>query len=476
MSSEPSADGTLSPKQMYSIARDMIPCEEKKFELAHLRALLLHSLVLIGQGANLSAWMLVGTATRLALHMRETGELFARSNTPIDSVWPGGARAFAACFVLDTMTSACLGQPTFIKAESQELIASLESLVGASRPELWAPIVGFSSDHVNADESQHISIQPLQTFHQLIRFMLILSTSMDASRHGGGGASRKTPEDLVKCLDPEYAFCNTVVFGSAPPVPSAFLLQAIFLACTIYLVRSYRSSLLSSFMEGVESGVSEFGRCASSPFVVCLLGIVQRCGHLDRMHEAERSKWQSTLDSLKALWTQNSVEQSNYIPSNSHTATTVQHLSPNVVQLSPAAFSSVNYNGSHGIITPAQTDSGYNILRADDSSTRPQTYTYEGHGFPMYPPSRSPGNPNPMVSASSTLPFQPSAGSDQAAVYQPDAVAAAGQAVDYDAMLDELGSIDYPDGLDMDPQFMTNLGFAPGCDLGEIFQGDFGLQ
>gem|GEM_PF-6020062 len=43
-----------------------------------------------------------------------------------------------------------------------------------------------------------------------------------------------------------------------------------------------------------------------------------------------------------------------------------------------------------------------------------------------------------------------------------------------DAILDELGTIDYTDGIGMDPQFMVNLGFAPGCDLGEMFQGDFG--
>jgi hypothetical protein len=48
------------------------------------------------------------------------------------------------------------------------------------------------------------------------------------------------------------------------------------------------------------------------------------------------------------------------------------------------------------------------------------------------------------------------------------------QGIDYDAILEELGSIDCMDGLDMDPQFMTNLGFAPGCDLGEILQSEFG--
>ncbi len=35
--------------------------------------------------------------------------------------------------------------------------------------------------------------------------------------------------------------------------------------------------------------------------------------------------------------------------------------------------------------------------------------------------------------------------------------------IDYDAMLEELGSIDYTDNVELDAQFMANLGFAPGC-------------
>jgi hypothetical protein len=63
----PASEQRLSPQRIYFIARNMMPSEERRFELPHLRALLLHSMVLIGQGAALAAWMLVGTAVRLAL-------------------------------------------------------------------------------------------------------------------------------------------------------------------------------------------------------------------------------------------------------------------------------------------------------------------------------------------------------------------------------------------------------------------------
>jgi hypothetical protein len=48
--------------------------------------------------------------------------------------------------------------------------------------------------------------------------------------------------------------------------------------------------------------------------------------------------------------------------------------------------------------------------------------------------------------------------------------------LDYDALLDDLASIDYTDRVDadMEPQFMANLGFAPGCDIPEILAREFG--
>ncbi|RYP66880.1 hypothetical protein DL769_005912 [Monosporascus sp. CRB-8-3] len=45
--------------------------------------------------------------------------------------------------------------------------------------------------------------------------------------------------------------------------------------------------------------------------------------------------------------------------------------------------------------------------------------------------------------------------------------------VDYDALLDELASLDYVDSMDPDPQFMANLGFGPGCETQDMLRWDF---
>ncbi|GJD04984.1 quinic acid utilization activator [Colletotrichum higginsianum] len=46
--------------------------------------------------------------------------------------------------------------------------------------------------------------------------------------------------------------------------------------------------------------------------------------------------------------------------------------------------------------------------------------------------------------------------------------------VDYDAIMDELASIDCTDSMESDPQFMANLGFAPGSDLTDMLRGEYG--
>ena len=49
-----------------------------------------------------------------------------------------------------------------------------------------------------------------------------------------------------------------------------------------------------------------------------------------------------------------------------------------------------------------------------------------------------------------------------------------GHSPDYDALLDDLAAIERVDAVDLDTQFMTNLGFAPGCDINEILTRNFG--
>jgi hypothetical protein len=306
------APSPLTPRNIYSIARNMMPSEEKRFELPHLRALLLHSLVLMGQGSGLAAWMLIGTALRLALHLRETGDLYAGDD---GSTASPGTRAFAASLVLNTFASAYLGQQTFLSVDTQELSAAIDAMGQAGEAEPWTPIFGSGPP---------AEVNPLQNFRQLYKIGQILSALLRAggwrSNQSQGGP---TTEDLIKCLDPNYSFCNSVVLGSStPPVPSAFVLQACFLTTLTQCAPGHRASLLSSLREVVESCENQFGPCGVPPIIVCLAGTALRSRHADRMEVYERDKWERLAGPLRTVWIgRGSGHPSRPVPPSSNTTT-----------------------------------------------------------------------------------------------------------------------------------------------------------
>ena len=489
-SASPSGE-TLSPNGMYSIARSLIPSGESHFETPHLRAILLHALIHIGQGADLAAWMLVGTATRLALHLRGTGDLFADGTRRDESTSRSGILALASCFILDTLTSACLGQPTTFQADLRDVLNIVASLGESAEDEPWRPIPGFGSAYQEL-VAQQTFVQPLRTFRQLLSFSQILSTNLNGSNHNDFANSAAAAGDLAKSLDPKYSFCNSVIFGSSTPlVPSAFLLQIAFLAATTRLVQVHRASIVSSLTEVVESCVSAFGACGTPPIVVGLLGLVQRCGHINKMHEAEQTKFHSLMESLRQVWKKDEPNQAQSAqpygtPYSSNSA------NPPVTAVPSTGDFSVGYESGHiqrgylptrsNNLLGGQLDSPHHQPQPQSGSgyTLPQQ-THVRHsgaqGFPMGPPGKSPATTSRTVPlASPSMSFQSSGlrGAGSSTLFQ-GGNDLANHPVDYDAILEELGSIDCPDGLEMDPQFMTNLGFAPGCDLGEMFQGDFGL-
>ena len=474
----------LSPQRIYFIARNMMPSEERRFELPHLRALLLHSMVLIGQGAALAAWMLVGTAVRLALHLRGTGELYARDGTD-EPLRSPGALAFTACLILNTFTSACLGQPTFLKVDISDIHAFIDVMGRAVETETWHGIPGMGP---SGNDGALTTIQPLKTFYQLYKFTQVLSISLDAEsrREQNQATEDVTTEDLVKCLDPQFAFCSSVLYGgSTPLVPSAFVLQAAFLAITIHLVSGYRASLVSSLVEVVESCVSQFGTCGTPPVVVGLLGMVHRCGHIERLHDGERERWNATIESLRNIWRRQVTGTSpaghamdaSYVPPAAYGS---HQADPGMGVTSPD-FLGLDFDNSQSLMGSNPSDSGFLFPENEDAMPPQQRHTEAFQPFATHLPTRGPSMNNSGVrntsSSTSRIPWVPSSGlmaGPATSRSHGGLVGSTPQPVDYDAILEELGSIDCTDGLDMDPQFMTNLGFAPGADLGEMFQADFG--
>ncbi|KAF7545672.1 hypothetical protein G7Z17_g8997 [Cylindrodendrum hubeiense] len=476
-SSGASHDGTASPSKIYSIARSLIPPDDGDFETPHICAILIQSLILLGQAKSKAAWLLIGKASRLALSNRSANtHMFPVRQGSEASLNDPETRVIAAAFMLDTLASLCLGHPEVTTGMRSSLPS--DTLVGLVDPdEAWAPIPGVGPTSDGRTASPQTPAQPLPTFRQLYAFSKLWAASMDARMHDSPTYRRITPEDLVKSLDTRFSFCNSLIFGgSTPTVPSAFLLQGMFLTVTLDLVPGHRPSLFSNLLEVVESCLENFGASGTPPLMITLMEIVQRHGHSERMHEHDNNRWKAAIESLQSVWrpdtsmTEGAERHPNMVTRVEPVSHRIVGAPPFMEELSTAA----TYRTAH---RPASISGGEADAR--ELTRLPQQkelLSYERHRYAAVANSEpSPGTSQSLYAATPTLTFQspPLSGGHTIPIFQHQHPSMPGQLVDYDAILEELGSID-ADGIDVDPQFMTNLGFAPGCDLGEMFQGDYG--
>ncbi|KAJ4269828.1 hypothetical protein NW762_001497 [Fusarium torreyae] len=477
-SAEPSQHSGFSASEIYSIARRLIPSDDETLELPHIGSLLLQSLVLLGQRKTMSAWLLIGRASRLALHNRAmASHMFPVKQGSEASLNHNEVRVLTASFILDSLASLCLGQSQVTSGIRYSLpCVTIGEMLNSN--EAWASVMGFGKASEDGQESTPESASPFPTFQQLFAFCRLWGASMDARLYNSHNPQRITPEDLVRSLDARFSFCNSLIFGgSTPRVPSAYLLQGMFLAITLDLVPGHRPSLLSNFIEVVESCLENFGPGGTPPIIAILMEIVQQHGHGNRMQEQDQTKWNETMEALTYAWkpkTQGPDASKNQLNNQTSVDPTRRPIvSPSFMdELSTASHPS-HHTDHTAPITSGELE--HELGRMQQRQKEQQALSYERQRY-QGTTERSPATTQSLYTLTPNLTFHtlntPPIDGQIGPPIQNSSLPS--QLLDYDAILDELGSIDCADGIEVDPQFMTNLGFAPGCDLGEMFQGDFG--
>lgn len=402
-------------------------------ELQQVNAFLLLSLIKLGQDNASSASLLVGLAVRILLNIGHDDP----AHLPTDL--PQKDRTLMACFILDSHIALFLGQVPHLTAAAMEDVSPLAEQ-GLDEWEPWQPVPGFSSEaHPNDDgDAAPPAAQSLSTFNQLFRFARVLN------RHA---ASRQAPQpgELAAALDPRFSWCNSVLESATPLLPAALLLQASFLGSTFALSPNGRVSLLWNLMESVETAWHHLGPGAA-PLLVTYMGIANR--RAKGFGGEDRDRWDALLAKLKATWEMPQSRQQAGTVGPPHLQ---QHPSADLAELAP----------------PPPPPGPY------DYQTQQQQLRHVGPGTATSPStSRSmpftPGNSgghmaglhgsmmSPMMHMHPMLSFQ-----------------GAELLLDHENMLDELASFDCADNMEVDPQFMANLGFAPGSDFPDM-RGDFG--
>ncbi|KAH0438355.1 hypothetical protein CcaCcLH18_03342 [Colletotrichum camelliae] len=450
------AEPSDRPSLIFAAARGLIPVETD-MGLGHVKALLVLSLVKLGQDNAGAASLLIGLAVRGAMALTDGRSRNRGRNSISGQAAPltpeanstALDRVMMACLMLDTIVSLGLGQTPHMRTSDMK-----DKPTDENGPEEWAPWVprtGFGSEEV--DGAVHAA-QSLSSFNQLYQFFRTLNQSVES----GTAAPQIGAANLVQVLDPRFSFCNSVVFGAStiPKLPSAFLIQATFLGATLTLMPDARVSLIWSLMEVLENSIAQFGAAGVSPLLVTYMSIANTKSCVKALRDDDKARWNTLMGDLISVWQDRTTNTDSSVldaEPGGKTPIQAEQSAPHFSQ--PAARQNPHYPQF-----PMNTDS----------------YHQNGNGFLPTASSASP-------STARTMPFTPGSQLDAfppgfmghlSSAQTPYLMGQGPHGVDYDAIMDELASIDCTDSMEADPQFMANLGFAPGSDLTDMLRGEFG--
>ncbi|OAQ59605.1 fungal zn(2)-Cys(6) binuclear cluster domain-containing protein [Pochonia chlamydosporia 170] len=448
-----------SASQILQVSRALLPADDEAFNIHSINATVIQAVILIGRGKAVAASLLLSKCVRLLRQLRLTQVTQPENESGFSSFQMDVVSV--ACDVLDVLTSVYLNQHPMKRFGGMEGTYPTPMLDFTAFDQTWRHVPEKSSTSAPSTKAPQM-VQPIRTLVQLHALTSVLSDSHVSKINEKASSETLGPEDLVKNLDSRFGFCNSLVSsGSTPTIPSAYLVKLLFLTATIELASDIRPSLLSGFLETVDSCQSIFEANHTPPVVVLLLQLVQRRARVAEMDEQDRNKWTSVTDMLQNIW-----HEDKPFPCTGY----------------PATLASDNFTQGHEQLqptfTPMSTESGPHM--DNQIQTRPRAGAFGSNMLSRSKPAEQfpfgyqDAIPNPHFAIDTPLTTHPNDGRVNTHALFPGNHRMS-QNFDYDALFEDLGSIGYTDNLEMDSRFMTNLGFAPGCDLAEIFQGDFGV-
>jgi hypothetical protein len=472
--------GAMTPAQIYNTAKSLLPADDGIFDIHHARAVILLSLVNLGRSNLTAAWLLIGKAVRIYL------EVSSRDRVGHEKQSQRFRSVFIACFILDTMVSQQSGKPPHLTPDDMAHAANIaENDLDEWQP--WAACEGFGEDDGNFRSSRNPAYC-LSTFNQVYSIFKVIGRDIARKRAGMeyDRASAVGLPQLQRAINinaPFGAYILSSGVGSGP-VPSPYLLKIIYLWGT-GLLDAISISTARLMIAIIEEYQIQFGACAMPPFLAaCLASWSSRSG-FDGLDPQDKVRLSALGEGHAALWdSQPTVSPHTYHElSRSRGAHFAYHNTDQTDQRPTAVLPPLN----PAVPAPSYTTSGLptgSSSRGHGSHNAPVSspYLLSSYGNarellrPVVPVMSGDTATDPTSNVRIVAEAHHAASTLQPSYLLPShssSLTGAPISADYDAILDDLASIDYADRVETDPQFMVNLGFAPGCDLNEVLSLDF---
>ncbi|KAL4786098.1 fungal-specific transcription factor domain-containing protein [Aspergillus varians] len=519
------------PNQLYAKARSLIPTENGAYEVGHVQALLILSLIKLGQQDWAAAWILVGQAVRTAQSLGLNNAPNAPTNIAEESQIAGRSKhVFLGCFVLETLVAAQTGQvPSLRKGDLMKI-----GLINEDGLEEWHPWEDQTS--LRPVESSRGSfhrgpLHALSTFNRLLSLMCILNDlccwgQTPANSLSHLEALERQLQLWVSALPKSYRIDLQAV-STKPASPHTFGLEMMYeavatsISLQLAVQKNERSGMrrasegskrLISLLQAYMETYSLSATCPTFGMVLTLglphAGVSKTAPWAFEADPGIKHKLRSFSAHLATVWVHDggllqvrsgsAMHQGNSYPkspapqnvsgNNLRVASLIGesrpvNLSTPDSYISPTWMRTSNADENAVLSIPTPTSSLNIAPGLETSNPAPQQISHQHR-------SSVSGRPNgaPILS-DLTTPFSAS-GPQYQQTYNDASlnfnslvdIEGAGSirrpriAPDLDALFDELASLDGTDRMDNQPEFMQNLGFVPEAGIPDLYpytsQGD----
>lgn len=201
-SNDPGRFGDWTADKFYRESKMLIPAEEGLFELGHVQALLILTLLNMGLGHWSRAWLLVGQAARVAINLGlDKGRGIESKNV----------RVFLCCFTLDTLVALHLDRKPQLRVSDLKSVGAIEE----DGSDEWNPWVDSLSLERRPAEYRPGPAAIVSTFNRLIPLIKILNS---ISHDDSTGTARV---DKCQELMDELGSCGQILPTQFTPTPNS---------------------------------------------------------------------------------------------------------------------------------------------------------------------------------------------------------------------------------------------------------------
>ncbi|KAJ9197576.1 transcriptional regulator family: Fungal Specific TF [Paecilomyces variotii] len=165
----------LQSERIYAISRNLIPQESENYGLGHIQALLLLSLVKLGQRKWHAAWTLIGHAVRISLYLRLDQPSLSSPRDVSDGKANGRRKhIFLACFALETLVASQTGNLPYLSRNEAMAVGPLDE-DGLEEWHPWEDMSTIRPERTSSELPRREPLHALSTFNHFISLLCILN-------------------------------------------------------------------------------------------------------------------------------------------------------------------------------------------------------------------------------------------------------------------------------------------------------------